>query len=129
MPKEIQRLITVACLASLPRRESSSVKKTDLEAEVFQLFHGKNTDGDPNLDKKLPAKDACPTDMADPKAALTPGDSFVSMFFEGRSLFASAFPHLRASHWPALLVGQRGCGENNASSPLAAAYFHQEQEE
>jgi hypothetical protein len=67
------------------------VKKTDLEAEVFHLFHGMNTDGDPNLDEKLPAKDACPTDMADPKAALAPGDSFVSMFFEGQSQFASAF--------------------------------------
>jgi hypothetical protein len=89
--KEIQRLISVACLAALPRRESSSVKKTDLEDEVFHLFHGKTTVDDPSLDKKLPAKDACATDKTDLEAALAPGDSFVSMFFEGRNQFASAF--------------------------------------
>jgi hypothetical protein len=89
--REIQRLISVACLSALPDRPCGSLKKADLEDELFRLFHGTAAGGNPPNDNgnKIAYDDS--TDQTCANEALAPGDSFVSMFFEGRNQFASAF--------------------------------------
>jgi hypothetical protein len=89
--KEIQCLISVACLSALPDRPCGSVKKADLEDDLFRLFHGPASGNPPNGNDgdKIACDDS--SDQTSVSAALGPGDSFVSMFFEGRNQFASAF--------------------------------------